>query len=142
MFKPEIKEKIREKYEYDFYILKEYITIYLKLFLFLKDTKELRSKFTSFIKNYYLYSLLEYQLLFKIKNIKYQENLETICIDLLDKMDSIFFKLFHYNEYILSGYEDAITCNDSKRAIIVKREFEVLSQDDKNEFIKKLNLSK
>lgn len=140
MFGSEIKEKIFQKLEYDTYMLKEYLLIYLKLFFNFQDNLEIREKLNEFIKNYYSYSWLEYQILFRIGNIDYNEQLEEICLDMLEELESIFLKQFNYNEYVLSSYEDAISMNDMNRAVIKEREFLHLTKEVKEEFIKKLTL--
>ena len=140
MFETEVREKIEEKIEYDIYLLKEYISIYLKLFSSFPGNKEFRNKFTNFIKEYYLYSWLEYQILVRIKNTNYHENLEQVCVNMLEELDSIFLKQFNYNEYILSSYEDAISMKEINRAVIPKKEFETITKENNDNFIKKLNL--
>ncbi|MBQ8472515.1 MAG: hypothetical protein IJ501_03325 [Bacilli bacterium] len=140
MFESEIKEKIFQKLEYDTYMLKEYLLIYFKLFFNFSDDLEIRKKFNEFIKNYYLYSLLEYQILFRIGNVDYNEKLEEICLDMLEELEKIYFKQFNYNEYVLSSYEDAISMNDINRAVIREREVDCLTKEVKEEFIKKLTL--
>lgn len=140
MFESEIKEKIFQKLEYDTYMLKEYLLIYLKLFFNFQDNLGIREKLNEFIKNYYSYSWLEYQILFRIGNVDYNEKLEEICLDMLEELESIFLKQFNYNEYVLSSYEDAILMNDMNRAVIKEREFLPLTKEVKEEFIKKLTL--
>ena len=140
MFESEIKEKIFQKLEYDTYMLKEYLLIYFKLFFSFHDDLKIIKEFNEFIKKYYSYSLLEYQILFRIGNIDYNEKLEEICLDMLEELESIFLKQFNYNEYVLSSYEDAISMNYINRSIIKKREFASLTKELKEEFIKKLTL--
>ena len=55
MFNKEIQEKVSEKIEYDLYLLREYLIIYLNLFLFFPNSLEARVSFTQFLKNYYQY---------------------------------------------------------------------------------------
>ena len=140
MFESEIKEKIFQKLEYDTYMLKEYSLIYFKLFFSFHDDLEIREKLNEVIKSYYSYSWLEYQILFRIENVDYNEKLGEICLDMLEELDRIFFKEFNYNEYVLSSYEDAISMNDINRAVIRDREFLPLTKEVKEEFIKKLTL--
>ena len=140
MFESVIKEKIFQKLEYDTYMLKEYLLIYFKLFFSFHDDLKIRKEFNEFIKNYYSYSLLEYQILFRIGNVDYNEKLEEICLDMLEELESIFLKQFNYNEYVFSSYEDAISMKDINRAVIREREFLLLTKEVKEEFIKKLTL--
>lgn len=140
MFGSEIKEKIFQKLEYDTYMLKEYSLIYFKLFFSFHDDLEIREKLNEVIKSYYSYSWLEYQILFRIGNVDYNEKLGEICLDMLEELDRIFFKEFNYNEYVLSSYEDAISMKDMNRAVIKEREFLLLTKEVKEEFIKKLTL--
>lgn len=121
-------------------MLKEYLLIYFKLFFSFHDDLKIIKEFNEFIKKYYSYSLLEYQILFRIGNIDYNEKLEEICLDMLEELESIFLKQFNYNEYVLSSYEDAISMNYINRSIIKKREFASLTKELKEEFIKKLTL--
>ena len=140
MFNKEIQEKVSEKIEYDLYLLREYLIIYLNLFLFFPNSLEARVSFTQFLKNYYQYSYLEYQILRKIKKTKDNLELSDLCLDMLEDLEKVFYKQFNYNEYILKTYEDAILMNDLNRARVLKPEFKMITKKEKEEFIKKLTL--
>ena len=136
MFNKEIKEKILEKIEYDFYIFKEYFIVNSKL-LFKKDNVNIKNKFNEFIKDYYSYSYLEYKILIYIRNVVDIKKID-LCLNILEELENIFFKQFNYNEYVLNGFYDAILNNDLNRASFKEKEFESLTIDIKEEFIKKL----
>jgi len=87
VYNSEIKEKISQKIEYDIYILKECLELYLKLYIIFPNNLEIRKKFISFIKDYYSYSLLENKILFKNKKIEENEKTKDLCIDMLDKLE-------------------------------------------------------
>jgi len=140
MFNKEIQEKVSEKIEYDLYLLREYLIIYLNLFLFFPNSLEARVSFTQFLKNYYQYSYLEYQILRKIKKTKDNLEVSDLCLDMIEDLEKVFYKQFNYNEYILKTYEDAILMNDLNRARVLKPEFKMITNNEKEEFIKKLTL--
>ena len=138
MFEADVKDKIKEKIEYDLSLFKEYLLIYIKLYWLFPDNLELRDKFTSFMKQYYSYSWLEYQLLMKIRNTKYNEKLEELCFNIFEDLDNIFFKQFHYNEYILGGYLEAISLKDVYKASVPDLKFETLNEEKYKELVKRL----
>ena len=138
MFEADVKDKIKEKIQYDISLLKEYLLIYLQLYWLFPDNLELRDKFTSFLKGYYVYSWLEYKLLIKIKNTKYNPDLEELCLNIFADLDNIFFKQFYYNEYVLNGYEEAISLKDVYKASVPTLVFETLNEEKYKELVKKL----
>ena len=139
MYNFKIKELISQKIEYDIYILKECLELYLKLYIIFPDNLEIRKKFISFIKDYYSYSFLEYEILVKIKKIEENEKIKELCIDMLEELEKIFFKVYNYNEYVLGIHEDALLNKDINRIGRFNREFDVISSFEKDVFIKKLN---
>lgn len=138
MFKLEIKDKIMQKIEYDLYFLKEFINLYFKLLIYFNKNKDIREKFLKFIKDYYFYTMLEYEILNKIKNIKEDSNLENFCIDIFFELDTIFADEYVYNEIIFEEIEDAIMLNDKNRIIMAKKDYKTLTRELRNEMLKKI----
>lgn len=135
MYNKEVIEKIFEKIEYDLALMKECFLIYSKLLL-KKDDFDIGTKFNNFIKNYYLYSYLEYQILFLIKNQREDNN--DLCLEMFFKLEEIFINHFKYNEYVLNGFYDAFLCDDLRLANFKEYSSLTLTKKDKDEFIKQL----
>ena len=138
MYNDYINEKIDEKRDYDISLFKEYLIIYINLIFKFYTHDDIRKELTKFLINYFKYSKLEYELLFYIKKLKSDSKIEDECIEILDELENIFEKEFQYNELVLDGYQEAIFYDDITRAIVMKKRFETLNIDKKNEYIKRL----
>lgn len=57
MYKDEVNEKMSQKREYNYYLLKEYL--YIKLFFVFPNNKNIRNELKFFVQDYFLYSNLE-----------------------------------------------------------------------------------
>lgn len=135
MFNSDVKNKLSEKREYDSYLLREVLQVYLYLLLFVKDSKEIRNNLICFYNDNKNYSILEKDILKIIKRTKENDELSELLISVMDDIEDTFFKLFNYNEYILNGYYEAIEMNDIFRAVVPKKEFKLLTEEDKKKLV-------
>lgn len=141
MLNSDVNTILSEKVEYDLYLFKQVLGIYLSLLLY-PNSKDKRILLMYFYNDNVLYSKLEKEILKEIKKQKDNENIREICEEMIDKMDKIFFRLFNYNEWILDGFFDAFATNDLSRASLPPKKFDVLDENSKNEFVKKLKMYK
>ena len=137
MLEEEIKTKLSEKREYDLYLFMEVLKVYLDLLL-CSNSKDKRALLMIFFSDNVLYSKLEREILKEIKKQKYNEKNLEICEDMIERMDKIFFNLFNYNEWILEGFIEAIETGEFIRAAVPAKEFEVLNDTSKKQFVKEL----
>ena len=141
MLNNDVKAMLSEKREYDLYLFKQVLGTYLSLLLY-PNSKDKRILLMYFYDENVLYSKLEKEILKEIKKQKDNESIRVICEEMIDKMDKIFFHLFNYNEWILDGFFDAFVTNDLSRACLPPKQFDVLDENSKNEFVKKIRMYK
>ena len=142
MYNNYINEKLNQKIEYDTFLLKEYLIIYINFLIKYPKEEGIRHELTKFLKDYYVSSLIEYQLLNKIKHLKANEKLEDECINILEELENIFERQFQYNEDILNGYEDALFFGEPLRAVVWKKDFVSIDKIKMDEYIKRLEKNK
>lgn len=138
MYKDEVREKLSQKREYNYYLLKEYLYLYIKLFFVFPNNKNLRNELRFFVYDYFLYSDLEKEILLHIKKEFGNDEDIVECEEILDKLEEIFFRQFNYNEYILGGYNDAIETQNPLRATIPNREFDIIDKEEKDKILTNL----
>ena len=139
MLDNEVKQKIRERKDYDKYFLLEIIDIYIFLLLEFQNTTKNRRELINFYKEYTKYSKLEKEILNIIKNSKQNSDTLEIGESLIDDIEEIYFKIFNYNEWIINQYYEAMKDRSYKNILIKEKEFGTFSEESKKELIKKLN---
>ena len=139
MLNSEVKQKIRERKDYDKYFLLEIIDIYIFLLLEFQNTTKNRRELINFYKEYTKYSKLEKEILNIIKNSKQNSDTLEIGESLIDDIEEIYFKIFNYNEWIINQYYEAMKDRSYKNILIKEKEFGTFSEESKKELIKKLN---
>ena len=128
-----------EKREYLISLYLDYISIYLNTLIFVKNSKNERDQLTNFFNDYFKYHKLENKVLKYLKIKCRNENNNELCDEILEELNKIFFNTYNYNEWILKGYTDMIETNQTYRAYIPPKEFKILDENLKDEYIKKLS---
>ncbi|MBR3660364.1 MAG: hypothetical protein IKN63_00475 [Bacilli bacterium] len=136
MYNDYIKEKVSEKIDYDFNLIRDYIIIYLNMLIKFYSKEDIRIKLNEFIKNYYKFSLNEYKLLRYIKNIPDNYDMEDMICDVFEELEIIYNKHHEYIEMVLNGYEECIFYNDITRTYFRNMEFDINYLIEKEKEIK------
>ena len=139
MYRDDVVDLYKQKVVYNFGLLKDFAVIYFKLKLLMPNEKEARIRFIQVIKNWFIYNKNESDVLKYIykeyKNIEDDENVDEV----LEILDEYFEKTFEYYDYILEGYEAMIEFKDVYRSLFKEPDFEVLTEVNKNDLIKKIS---
>lgn len=136
MFDIYINEKISEKINYDMNLFLDYLTIYIKSILYFYNNKENRNNLTKFLKQYYIYTKKEYELLIRIKELNCKFEHDNDVIKILDELEQLF--VYNYNdiENILLGYEDSFKYRCILYSNFKSKGFNIKYLDDSIERIK------
>lgn len=138
MYKDEIRDTMSQIREYNLYFFNECLSIYIKLLFTFPENRELRKQLWLFANNYFSHFKLEKEILLHIKK-QFGNDDELLEIDeVLDNLDQIFFHYFNYNEYIFTGFDDAMETREPLRATIVDRHFEIIDDNYRDEVINSL----
>ena len=126
-----------EKREYLIDLLKDYVRLYIKTFVLIKNSKVIRKDLTNLIKDYINFDKLETKVLNNLIVCKD----ETVFNEILEELNEMFFRIFKYNEYVLNGYEEMFEMNDVRRAVVPKKDFRILEKSIVNDYINKIRNS-
>lgn len=126
-----------EKREYLIDLLKDYVRLYIKTFVLIKNSKVIRKDLTNLIKDYVNFDKLETKVLNNLIVCKD----ETVFNEILEELNEMFFRIFKYNEYVLNGYEEMFEMNDVRRAVVPKKDFRILEKSIVNDYINKIRNS-
>ena len=137
MYNDYIKEKISEKLDYDIHFLKEYLIIYFHFLIFFFSKTECRKKLTTFIKQYFQYTKEEYKLLSIIKKLEEDDELEEICIPILEQLEEVFLKHHELIDLVMNGYEEAIFYKDITSCYFQPRKFETEILEEQIKLLKR-----
>lgn len=91
-----------EKREYLIDLLKDYVRLYIKTFVLIKNSKVIRKDLTNLIKDYINFDKLETKVLNNLIVCKD----EAVFNEILEELNEMFFRIFNYNEYVINGYEE------------------------------------
>lgn len=142
MYKDEIKTLQSENRNYRTYLIKEYIALYFGLLLHIRNSRDIRQSLTDFLRQYLSEANYKSQILKTIKNYFSNQERVTECEDILFDLEEWFRKTFHYNESVLSGFEDAIVTGEPHRATYLSKEFECIDSSYKKYALEKLRTAK
>lgn len=137
MYNDYIKEKISEKLDYDIHFFKEYLIIYFHLLFFFSSEIECRKKLTTFIKQYFQYSKEEYKLLSILKKLDDDDELEEVCVTILEQLEKFFIKHHERIDFVMNGYEEAIFYKDITSSYFQPRKFETEYLEEQIKLLKK-----
>ena len=126
-----------EKREYLIDLLKDYVRLYIKTFVLIKNSKVIRKDLTNLIKDYINFDKLETKVLNNLIVCKD----EAVFNEILEELNEMFFRIFKYNEYVLNGYEEMFEMNDVRRAVVPKKDFRILEKSIVNDYINKIRNS-
>ncbi len=126
-----------EKREYLIDLLKDYVRLYIKTFVLIKNSKVIRKDLTNLIKDYINFDKLETKVLNNLIVCKD----EAVFNEILEELNEMFFRIFNYNEYVINGYEEMFEMNDVSRAVVPKKDFRVLEKSIVNDYINKIRNS-
>lgn len=116
----------------------ECLSIYIKLLFAFPKNRELRNQLRLFVNNYFSHFKLEKEILLHIKK-QFGNDDEILEIeDVLDNLDQIFFHYFNYNEYIFTGFNDAMETREPLRVTIAYRQFDIVDDNYRDEVINSL----
>lgn len=126
-----------EKREYLIDLLKDYVRLYIKTFVLIKNSKVIRKDLTNLIKDYINFDKLETKVLNNLIVCKD----EAVFNEILEELNEMFFRIFNYNEYVINGYEEMFEMNDVRRAVVPKKDFRILEKSIVNDYINKIRNS-